>query len=337
MVQKFNLQELHKLMSYDDLFSSDNTYMTKANSVNRIELNTVPLYELKPTMRVLFTAKLRYYAICIEKVVNAYLNSTIDLLETNQDESVTKFVIKKTRDTVETQVNHANRRLARCDPYGNHWNNIVSDKPDYVHARKEKELTVFYHYVIAQITRCWLELQDRYAHIIGPQLYDVEFFYSSCVKRGCDRVFEIAKTEKYADEAKGFKKFRTDCCFLYENKEYFAEAVQEFTNKLIYHHLIPADVDYKVMQYLFSGRSCRHRYTWLGDKHILTHVIKGLCRGENPIITPWPAGISKWDIVSCRFVDPEGEPLPNIRQETLRKGAKSVVKELVNALAGYLP
>ena len=336
MVHRFDMQQLQKLMSYDDLFSSENEYMREANSTNITELDTVPLYVLKPDRRILFTAKLRYFALLIDNAVNAYLNSTIDLLETNENESVAKFAIKKTRDTVETQVNNANRRLSQCDPYGNHWNNLVSDKPDYVHARKEKEMTVFYHYVIAQITRCWLELQDRYAYIIGSQLYDVAFFYSSCVKRSSDPVFEIAKTETYDDEAKRFKKIRTDCCFLYDNQEYFAMAVQEFTDKLHTYKLIPDTLDYKVMQYLFSGRSCRYSYTWLGDKHILTHVIKGLCPDKNPIITPWPAGVSKWDVVSRRFVDPKGEPLPNIRQESPRKKSESVVKELVDALAGYL-
>ena len=113
MVHRFDMQQLQKLMSYDDLFSSENEYMREANSTNITELDTVPLYVLNPNRRILFTAKLRYFALLIDNAVNAYLNSTIDLLETNENESVAKFAIKKTRDTVETQVNNANRRLSQ--------------------------------------------------------------------------------------------------------------------------------------------------------------------------------------------------------------------------------
>ena len=90
------------------------------------------------------------------------------------------------------------------------------------------------------------------------------------------------------------------------------------------------------MMSLFRGHSCRTKYTWLGPNHVLTHIIKGLTKDDNPIITTWPEGTSKWDVISCRFVDKDGYALPNIRQETARKGFESVVKEAVDALAGYL-
>ena len=95
-------------------------------------------------------------------------------------------------------------------------------------------------------------------------------------------------------------------------------------------------MDYKYMESLFSGRSCRRTYQWLGDNHILTHIIKGLTDDDKPIITTWPEGISKWEVVSCRFVDKEGKPLPNIRTEKERIKVKTIVKEVVEALAAYL-
>ena len=146
----------------------------------------------------------------------------------------------------------------------------------------------------------------------------------------------MKRSEKYEEEVKGFKKGRTDCCFLYDNEDYFAVAIQEFTNKLRSHNLIPNDTDFKQMESLFRGHSCRTKYTWLGANHVLTHIIKGLTKDDNPVITAWPEGTSKWEVVSCRFVDKDGNALPNIRQESARKGSETVVKEVIDSLAGYL-
>ncbi|MBQ7425721.1 MAG: hypothetical protein IJV20_00455 [Prevotella sp.] len=323
-------------MAFENLFSSDNDYIIEANSLGRIELDTEPLYEINTQKQVLFTTKLRYYALLIEKEINRHLNAVTNLLEEQDDEDLSKFILKKTRDAVTSLINQSNRQITILDKSDHNWKIIISNNPDYKDFRNEKELIVFYHYLIAQLTRCWLELQDRYAYVIGKELYDVNLFYSSYVKRTPDAVFEVKHTSKYDDEAKKFKKCRPDCCFLYDNKEYFAIAIQELTNKLRQHHLIPDDIDCKYMESLFSGRSCRRTYQWLGDNHILTHIIKGLTDDDNPIITTWPEGTSKWEVVSCRFVDKEGNYLPNIRTEKERIKAKTIVKEAVDALAGYL-
>lgn len=310
--------------------------MIEANSLAFVELDTEPLYEINKTKRVLFTTKLRYYALLVEKEVNRHVNAATNLLEEEDNFDLAKFVIKKTRESVTSLVNECNRQILIDDQFGHYWKNIISDTPDYDNYGFIKELVVYHHYVIAQLARCWLELQDRYAYIIGKELYDVDLFYSSYVKRTPDLVFEIKKSSKYDEEAKNFRKCRPDCCFLYDNKDYFAIAIQEFTNKLKYHKLIPDDVDCKYMESLFSGHSCRRTYKWLGDKHFLTHIIKGLCDGNNPIVTTWPEGTSPWQVVSCRFVDKLDNPLPNIRTETARKGAKTVVSDAIQALAGYL-
>ena len=335
-MKKLDLKNIHDLMSYDDLFTSDNDYIIEANSLRRIELETEPLYEIKAQKQVLFTTKLRYYALLIEREVNRHLNASINLLEDQDNADLSKFIIKKTREAVQTLINKSNRQISIIDRSDYNWQNIISTDPDYNDSRNAKEKTVFYHYLIAQMARCWFELQDRYAFVIGKELYDVNLFYSSYVKRTPDAVFEVKRTSKYDDEAKTFKKCRPDCCFLYDNNEYFAIAIQEFTNKLRQHHLIPDDIDCKYMESLFSGRSCRRTYKWLGDNHILTHIIKGLTDNDKPIITTWPEGTSKWEVVSCRFVDKDDKPLPNIRTEKERIKVKTIVKEVVEALAAYL-
>lgn len=336
-MNNFDLKKVHELILFRDVCTSDNGYMTEASSLPRIELETEALYVLTPKMSVLFTPKLRYYRLVVENEINRHVKAATELLEADGSEELAKFVLKKTRESVTTLINEA-KRLTILDIEDKNWKNIISESPSVPgYIKAATEYAVFSHYVIAELARCWLELQDRYAYVIGKGgCYDVSLFYTSFVGRNPDKEFELKRSDKYEEEAKQFKKGRTDCCFLYDNDEYFSIAVQGFTNKLREHHLISDDMDLKQMESLFSGRSCRRTYKWLGDKHILTHIIKGLTKDENPIITTWPEGTSKWEVVSCRFVDKNGKPLPNIRTEKERVKFKTIVKEVVDTLAGYI-
>lgn len=335
----FDLKKVHDLILFRDVFTTDNEYMTEASSLPRIELETEALYVLTPKMSILFTPKLRYYRFVIENEINRHINAATELLEADGGEELTKFILKKTREAVATLTNEA-KRLTLLNVGDKNWKNITSENPNIPkHERAATELAVYSHLVIAELARCWLELQDRYAYVIGEAgCYDVSLFYTSVAGSNPDQELDLKRSEKYEEEAKGFKKGRTDCCFLYDNDDYFAIAIQEFTNKLRSRNLIPNDTDLKQMESLFRGRSCRIKYTWLGPPHVLTHIIKGLTKDEKPIITTWPEGTSKWEVVSCRFVDKDGNPLPNIRQETARKkdGFPEMVKEAIDALAGYL-
>lgn len=337
-MNNFDLRKVHELIRFKDICATDNEYMTEASSLPRIELETEALYVLTPRMSILFTTKLRYYRLVVENEINRHINAATNLLEADGTEELTKFVLKKTREAVDTLMNEANRQIAELDYGDGAWKNITSESPIVSESAKHTiENVVYLHYVIAELARCWLELQDRYAYVIGKAgCYDVSLLYTSKLSRNPDKEFELKQSEKYEKEAKGSKKGRTDCCFLYDNDEYFAVAIQEFTNKLRFHNLIPDSMDAKQMEGLFRGRSCRRKYTWLGDNHILTHIIKGLTKKGNPIITAWPEGTSHWKVVSCRFVDKDGNPLPNIRQENARVEFRTVVKEIVDALAGYL-
>lgn len=335
----FDLKKVHDLIAFKDVCTTDNEYMTEASSLPHVELDTEPLYVLTPIMYVLFTTKLRYYRYVVENEINRHINAATELLASDGSEELAKFVLKKTRESVMTLVNEANRQLACIDWSGQAWKNITSDNPivsDF--AKPSIEYVVYLHYIIAELARCWLELQDRYAYVIGKAgCYDVSLFYTSNLNRSPDKEFKLERSEKYDDEVKTFKKCRTDCSFLYDNDEYFATAIQEFTNKLKQYNLIDSSVDVKSMMSLFEGHSCRTAYRWeYRKRHILTWIIKGLIKGDNPIITTWPEGTSPWTVVSCRFVDETGKPFPNIKGETERKGAITVVDDVVQALAGYL-
>lgn len=336
----FDLKKVHDLILFKDVCTTDNEYMTEASSLPHVELETEPLYVLTPQMPVLFTTKLRYYRFVVENEINRHINAATDLLESDGSEELTKFVLKKTRESVTTLVNEAKRQLVIHDFGGQAWKNITSENPIVSEFAKPMiEYVVYMHYVIAELARCWLELQDRYAYVIGAAgCYDVSLFYTSNLNKNPDKEFELKQSEKYEEEAKGFKKGRTDCCFLYDADDNitFNAAIQGFTNTLKRHKLIPEDIDYKKMESLFRGHSCRTKYQWLGPNHVLTWIIKGLTKEENPVISTWPEGTSKWEVVSCRFVDADGNPLPNIRQESARTKYISVVNDAIQAFAGYL-
>lgn len=177
-----------------------------------------------------------------------------------------------------------------------------------------------------------LDLSKHKGDIVGVKVVENEIGY---IEQGGIGIQNVYSNEKKNEAKTG----QTDCCFFYDNEEYFSIAIQQFTNVLRKYKLVPEEMDLKKMEHLFQGKPCRTKYTWLGDRtkrHILTHIIKGLTNPDNPIITTWPEGTSPWEVVSCRFIDEDGYALPNIRQETARKKTQSIVEEAVNALAGHL-
>ena len=185
-----------------------------------------------------------------------------------------------------------------------------------------------------------MELQDSYADWIGAaSRYDVPLCYTTFACRMPDSVFEVSQTELAKEYAKKGTS-NTKCCFLYDNEEYFNEAIMEFTNKLHQHGLVPEENDYKDFRALFGGRPCLKTIIWLGDNHILTHFIKRLCpdkKGERNVITPWPEGTSKWKVISQRFMDQYRNNLPDIHNESVRKKDEPLYDELVSAFTAYLP
>lgn len=174
-----------------------------------------------------------------------------------------------------------------------------------------------------------LDLSKFKGDVVGVKIVENEIGNVEASGIGVQNVYSNEKKER---ETTG----QPDCSFLYNNEEYFSIAIQQFTNILLKHKLIPEDMDLKKMEGLFQGKPCKRRYTWLGKPHILTHIIKRLTKPDKPIITTWPEGTSPWEVVSCRFINEEGSPMPNIRQENERKKTIAIVDEAVNALAGYL-
>ena len=334
----FDLISIHRLLDFDDVCSTDNEYMSEANVLTHIPLNK-PLYVIEPKKVVLFTTKLHYYRLRVENEINRHINTATDLLNNNNDQYLTMYVLKKTREAVNTLANDANSNLNNLDHNEDLWKDITTDFVIDSHTdRHTLERVVFYRYLIAELARCLLEMQGRYAYVIGQAgCYDVSLFYTSIVKRCPDKVFLLKRSGEDNKEPRKPSKTREDCCFRYDNEEYFSIAIQNFTDVLRTHHLIPNDYDVKKMEHLFSGRPCHTTFQWIGDAHFLTHIISGLTKEDHPVITTWPPNTPKWQVVKQRFVDKNNKPFTdNIRNEKERKGSAHIYQEAVDALKDYL-
>ncbi len=193
----FDLKKVHDLILFKNVCTTDNEYMSEASCLPYVEMETEPLYVMIPKMQVLFTPKLRYYKKAVENEINSHINAAIKLLTAEKTDELTKFILKKTRESVATLANESKRQLTQFDYSGNAWRNITSGKPVIKFYDKAlHEYVVFLHYVIAELARCLMELQDRYADIIGEGgLYDVSLFYTSIVGRNPDDEFKLLETK----------------------------------------------------------------------------------------------------------------------------------------------
>ena len=335
-MNELNLRALRELLPFKELFAASNDYMREASFLPHIELASTPLYELVVEQRVLFSPKLRYYRLLVENEINRHLNQAIS----HTDKYVIHYILKLTREAVETLIHEANEELLWLDADEAIWHNLSSDSPDFRQtAIANKEYIVFLHLVIAELVRCWMELQDSYADWIGAaSRYDVPLCYTTFACKMPDKIFEVRQTEPATKKGKK-DTYRTDCCFLYDNKEFFNEAIQEFTNLLHRYKQIPESIDYKMMSNLFSGKPCKYTYQWLGSKAELTSIIKKLCPDQvgNPTITTWPSQTPKWYVVAQRFVDENENPMNGIERYKEGKTEKTMIKEITDAFIKNLP
>lgn len=148
-------------------------------------------------MAIMFTPKLRYYKILVENEVNRHLNEANALLEADGSGDLTAFVLKKTREAVQTLANDAQRELLFSDPDGSIWQNVSSLTPNFMGTDKTAaERVVFMHHVTAELIRCWLELQDRHAHATGTAgLFDIALCYASFANSVPDNIFRLTRVD----------------------------------------------------------------------------------------------------------------------------------------------
>lgn len=331
---QYQLESVHDRLRFADLFPKSDNYMKEAAYLPTVEMDTEPLYEISVEPDILFTPKLIYYRRMLQNDINKHINKVTDMLEDYSSIGMIKYLLKLSQEAVVTLMHEADAYLLQWDRNDELWKKITVGPAHLTDLeRKIAEKTTFMHYAFAELTRCLLELQDRYAYANnGEEPYTPFLFYSNTVNRETDKVFEVKQSINYQAESKKVNTVYPYCCFQYNNPEYFNEAMTELTGMLQKFEFIPKDCDVKRMEELFRGRACRHQYIWCGRPAVLTHLVKKLCDEEKSIISPWPVGTSKWEVVKTRIQLEDGKSLDNIR--TLKEPKTSLPQ--INALVGVL-
>ena len=176
-----------------------------------------------------------------------------------------------------------------------------------------------------ELERCWKELElhpafERKERISDTALREVGHKWDSdklCLRR-------IVRTAK---------KSKPTCHFQYEGD--LDEVINEIFPTLIENDLIAPETKLHKLKLLFMGREDSVVIKWNKEKlHILTHLFKALCDGEEPLVVTRPNSRYKWTILKRHFVDFEGKQLPeNIRSESKRTkdGTKALIERIVEA------
>lgn len=321
----FTLNRIHELMAFDGAASSDSEYMKAAGQLTSIKLETATLYGIETNMAVMFTPKLRYYKILVESEVNRHLNEANALLEADGSGDLTAFVLKKTREAVQTLANDAQREMLFSDPDGSIWQNVSSLTPNFMGTDKATtERVVFMHHVTAELIRCWLELQDRHAHATGTAgLFDIALCYASFANSVPDNIFsltrlddgepEISETEEgniapCKVKKKAPKKAKQDANPPYTLNYYTKDRENAFKmqrnrvllvfKKFIEWKWINKDTRPEDFESFFSGKARHCNIKWTATNSILTYLMKTLL--EQAYITK-QTGCSARSIVTNQF------------------------------------
>ena len=94
-------------------------------------------------------------------------------------EELTKFILKKTRESVLTLANEANRQLDFWDNNGLAWKNITSDNPIVSDFSKSAiEVVVYMHYIIAELAAAGLNYKTDML-MLSVLLVVTTFHYST--------------------------------------------------------------------------------------------------------------------------------------------------------------
>lgn len=328
-------KDVKELLQFRDLFPKVDHYMKEVVCLPQVDVESNPLYEVDVDNDVLFSTKLVYFCQRLKNEINKHINEKASLIEEKDSYPLTSYILKITRESVITLMHDANDFLEHYDNDDLLWKEMLSDNPSFREPERTMvEKVVFMHYAFAELTRCWLELQDRYRRDVGH--YSAALFYSSCVHRFPDKAFEVKATQNNSEGNKKNKKCHPDCCFLYDNKEFFNVAMQGLTSKLLKFEFIPDDIDVKTLESLFRGKPCRYTYMWIGPTAVLAELTRKLCDEKDPVISTWPNGTSIWDVIKTRFKLPEGKSLENIRTFKATIKQKETIKSLVSELKDWL-
>ena len=280
---------------------------------------------IKP--HLMFTPRVRYYCRLVDNAVADHLREAFGILDSDDSEHLILYLQKLTRESVTTLVHDAVghcRRLA-----------LVAEEPtDFIEHREEKEYLIILHYLIASLARCWMEMQDRYSYVVDvAERMDVTQFYASVVGWVDMPIVQVKTLAKEPNSGNENSKITT-CSFYYINNDEGERnrCLTDFRNRLIHYGLIPATTDLKQLLAVFGGRSTAAVIEWTGKKHVLKFIIVNLMNKSVLSIYPDDKQYSQWYVVSCRFRY-NGEQMPNISSESLRKRDGAMIDDIISTLA----
>ena len=212
-------EEFLEITRFDDIFKSDDDYMEEAEKLPQIQLETKPLYKINIDTSVLFTEKLNYYRLAAQDQINKFINNATEYIETNKNKETKETIkyllkavlgiIQKTKDLC------IDRRLNWLDSQKERWEKIMKAEPGCrIIDRSQKyleisrtEKTIYLHYVLAELARLYLELQDRCAYAYDTErYYAVPDFISRIINRELGNVFELVCIRDAAKEANKVQK-----------------------------------------------------------------------------------------------------------------------------------
>lgn len=282
---------------------------------------------------LLFTSKIKYYCQMIHNESVGYLNEKCKLIDTDNSEELTKYILNISQKAIETLINEAKSILDDCHVDIEELN---GDNADFYSQKDEKEKYIILNYTISLLIKCWMELQDRYSYVINEvDRQSVKEFSVTTTGKLPNKMFVVLPITTEEKNNRN-KQTRTDCSFLYVNndEENKNMAFEDLHQVLVNYGYIPNGTSKKDMIDIFSGRSTRAKIIWLKDNHILATVMKKWIN-EQKIVSTYPESATIWQVVSQRFTDAKGNPLPNLGSETERKKTIDIVDRIVKTLSDY--
>ena len=303
-------EEFLEITRFDDIFKSDDDYMEEAEKLPQIQLKTKPLYKINIDTSVLFTEKLNYYRLAAQDQINNFINKATEYIETNKNKETKETIkyllkavlgiIQNTKDfCIDLPLNWLDSQKERWEKImkAERGCRIIDRSQEYLEiSRTEK--TIYLHYVLAELARLYLELQDRCAYAYGTErYYTVPEFISRIINRELGNVFELVciggaakEANKVQKKKKGVKASGSSSADLPKTLHYYDSTSSKGEEKKKSKRV---DIVFKLFNkwgwlddktdpddfdYFFKGKPRHCNLTWKGNCTILTILLRELIK-----------------------------------------------------------
>ena len=283
-------------------------------------------YELVCDDGLFFTQGLKFCKEAIRLAIDLLIENGNRLLTEYKDSTDCATIKEGLVEDLFELTRQVGEQLTELDPKGLLWHAVCTKQDSSLNENRiQSEQVVLLRNALVELERCWKELElhpafERKERISDTALREVGHKWDSdklCLKRIVRKA----------------KKSKPTCHFQYEGD--LDEVINEIFPTLIENDLIAPETKPHKLKLLFMGREDSVVIKWNKEKlHILTHLFKALCDGEQPLVATRPNSRYKWTILKRHFVDFEGKQLPeNIRSESKRTkdGTKVLIERIVEA------